>query len=107
VKWQSRRLPRGAAGVTQLRKGRGAVQVTGIAVADLNMPQGNLTEILTHELGHALGLDHSEDPRDIMYRSTHNRTLPSGTLVQLTQRDLRMLQWLYTHSRAVPIVAAR
>ncbi len=40
-----------------------------------------------HEMGHALGLPHSDDPRDVMY--------PKNTAVALTSRDYRTLEALY------------
>lgn len=40
-----------------------------------------------HEMGHALGLPHSDDPRDVMY--------PKNTAVTLTSRDYRTLESLY------------
>lgn len=40
-----------------------------------------------HEMGHALGLPHSDDPRDVMY--------PKNTAVTLTSRDYRTLEALY------------
>lgn len=40
-----------------------------------------------HEMGHVLGLPHSDDTRDVMY--------PSNTSVRLTSRDFRTLGALY------------
>jgi predicted Zn-dependent protease len=45
-----------------------------------------LIRVLTHELGHALGLDHVENPEAIMYR------LNSGDRLELTVDDMAALQ---------------
>lgn len=47
-----------------------------------------LVRVLTHELGHALGLDHLENPKAIMYR------LNQGTNTKLTADDLAALKTL-------------
>lgn len=48
--------------------------------------QGKLIRVLTHEIGHALGLDHVEDPKAIMYR------LNNGVNEALTADDLAALK---------------
>ena len=47
-----------------------------------------LIRVLTHELGHALGLDHLDDPKAIMYR------LNQGTNAKLSADDLVALKRL-------------
>jgi hypothetical protein len=49
-----------------------------------------------HEMGHALGLPHSDNPRDLMY--------PANTATSLTARDYRAIEALYAFEDGTVIV---
>jgi len=49
-----------------------------------------------HEMGHILGLPHSDEPRDVMY--------PTNTATALTARDHRTLEALYGFEDGTAIV---
>lgn len=105
VDWTGRGLPQEAAGLANIAKTPDGLRVAGIGMHPIpGVPDRKLVEVLTHEMGHTLGLDHSECPDDLMFRSTRPDALRPQ---MLTERDVQMLGWLYAQPNARPILAAR
>ena len=102
IDWTGVNVPAGAGGVTTFCVYSNRVQVGEIGILD--KPQFNeadLVAFLSHELGHTLGLDHSNQPEDLMYTA---HTVNTGHGNALTQRDSWMLGWLYSQKSAIPLV---
>lgn len=60
------------------------------------MDPDQLRLVAAHEMGHALGLPHSDDPRDVMF--------PTNTATSLSVRDYRTLEALYALEDGAEIV---
>jgi predicted Zn-dependent protease len=60
------------------------------------IPARQIRLTAAHEMGHALGLPHSDEPRDVMY--------PTNTASSLTARDYRTLEALYALDDGLEIV---
>lgn len=102
VDWTGVNLPSDAGGVTPYTIYYNRVKIGEIGVTDRpDLKESDLVEVLSHELGHSLGLDHSGDPADLMSPS---HTINSQHGKALTQRDAWMMGWLYSQKSAIPLV---
>ncbi len=67
---------RGGPGLAERMLGQ-AQYVTGVVQIDpsagFNADSGTLRALLLHELGHVVGLAHSDDPRSLMYPTNHGQ----------------------------------
>ena len=105
VDWSGAGLPPDKASATWWDAGLGWKRVLGITLdGRLPLPEGNHVQLLTHELGHALGLDHSAVDEDIMAERMHRRRYRSAP--PLTARDVEALGWLLGQEDWVPIKGA-
>ena len=98
VDWSGSRVSPGARAETRMLRSANQVVPVELSVRTEGRNREQLARILTHELGHVLGLDHSNDARDVMFTSEQNR--PGG----LTERDLQMVRWLYSQNTYTPII---
>lgn len=98
IDWTGSKVSEGARAETRLaRSPQLAVPVT-LSIKRGRRTDAFLRRTVLHELGHVLGLAHSENVEDIMFESEQPRT------TGLTARDRSMLIWLYTRRQYTPIV---
>ena len=71
-----------------------AVRIPGLLLAThdpmdpaVELSPDRVQLIAAHEMGHALGLPHSDDPRDVMY--------PKNTAWRCTRRDFETMEAVY------------
>lgn len=100
VDWSGRGLSAGSRAETRMKTSSRVVVPVDIRVKQGGRSRYELARVMTHELGHVLGLDHSNQRSDIMYRSEGN-----GDLI-LSERDVRMVRWLYSQTDYVPVVGS-
>ncbi len=98
IQWQ-RTVDDGRLGRAEVQWSRAGadvrVKVVGFAIAThapgrngIPLTPDQVALVAAHEMGHALGLPHSDDARDVMF--------PTNTATRLTSRDYRTLDALYS-----------
>jgi predicted Zn-dependent protease len=98
IDWSGSKVSNGARAETRMIRSRNYVVPTDLSVRTNGRSPDQLARVLTHELGHVLGLDHSRDRSDVMYASEQNGP------ASLSRRDHAMVTWLYSQARYTPVV---
>ncbi|MBT9586434.1 matrixin family metalloprotease [bacterium] len=107
IRWFDPQLPTDKVAATWWRARDDGRRVLGISLdGSFAVPEGNRAQILTHELGHVLGLGESYQPGDMMYFQMEHRRLNLDQ-VQLSLRDKLALRWLYQQRDFAPIWGKR
>ncbi|MEP1305208.1 MAG: matrixin family metalloprotease [Balneola sp.] len=107
IDWSGEDLPPTALGAASLTNSNPSY-IRGIVMLPPDAENSLQTaEVLIQEMGHILGLDHSEHPSDIMNGQAHPLHHDDLSQIKLTTRDRQMLSWLYSQSNYVPIVSGR
>jgi hypothetical protein len=106
--WDGRELPSSVLGATHYTTGLISATLHGITMRGYHHEKASTLEhALMQEMGHALGLGHSHDRRDIMYDRVYENRWSHYTQVSLTRRDRQMLRWLYSQSDFVAFRTGR
>lgn len=107
INWHDPGLPKEKAAATWWGYSSGQRRVLGLSMdGSFPIPEGNVAQILSHELGHVLGLGESYQVGDMMFFEMDRRRLRMDQL-QLSLRDKLALRWLYQQSVYAPIRSRR
>jgi hypothetical protein len=108
IDWSGAGLPKERASAVWWDVSFGRLRVTGLTMdGRMNVPIGNFSQLLMHELGHPLGLDHSQVQTDIMYTQMHKKLYRRYDEPRLSSRDVAALTWLYAQGDFLPIGGVR
>ena len=109
IDWSGEGLQQNALGMAVLTPSAPSI-IRGVVMRrpSRRRPAAMIAEDLVQELGHILGLGHSDDPRDMMgqhhHPPEHYENHAPLEFVELTQRDVAAVAWLYDQGSFVPIV---
>lgn len=104
IDWSGSGLPYNALGVAKLSESN-PTYIMGVTMRPPGSDQyGRTAEILIQEMGHILGLEHSDYPNDLMNGTAHGHIHTDLAQVELTARDRQMLRWLYNRQNCIDIL---
>lgn len=105
IDWSGSGLPNYALGVAKVSGcSSDECYIEGIVMRPPSSQNlGQTCEVLCQELGHLLGLGHSDYRNDIMNGTAHGHWHEDLSEVDLTNRDRQMLQWLFSLTNYTPL----
>jgi len=103
IDWSGKDLSSNTLGIATMTKGNPSY-IVGIVMKKPTINNlGRTCETLCQELGHLLGIKHSDNQNDIMNGTAHKHWHNNLSEVDMTDRDRQMLKWLYSQAEFVPI----